>query len=125
MIAALAFLRSIPGLLPLKGWLAVGVLILFLGFGGYCSHRAAQGERDRQAVETARIERQASTGRETASAERLNDTINLNAREKELTDAVQSLPDARPSARRLALACERLRHQRSRLPAECGPEGSS
>jgi hypothetical protein len=122
--AALTFLRAVPGMLSPRAWIAVGVLILFLGFGAYCAQKAAQGERDRQAAQTARIERKASTGRETAAAERLNDTLNSQAREKELSDAVSSLPDARPSDRRIALACQRLRQQRVAerdLPAECGP----
>ena len=124
MIAAFAFVRRIPSLLSPKGWLAVALLAAFLLFGAYCAHRAAEGERDRQAAETRQTEAKASTARETAAGERLNDTTIINAREKELSDAVNSLPDARPSPRRLALACERLRQQgNSRLPAECGPEG--
>ena len=123
MIAALAFVRRIPPMLSPKGWLAVAVLAAFLLFGAYCAHRAAEGERDREAAGQAEIEAKASSARETAADERLNDTTIINAREKELSDAVNSLPDARPSARRLALACERLRQQGPRLPAECGPEG--
>ena len=123
MIAALAFARRIPSMLSPKGWLIVAVLAAFLLFGACCAHRAAEGERNRQAAETRRTEEKASSARETAADERLNDTTIINAREKELSDAVNSLPDARPSPRRLALACERLRQQGSRLPAECGPEG--
>ena len=123
MIAALAFVRSIPSMLSPKGWLAVAALAAFLLFGAYCAHRAVQGERDRQAGEQAEIEAKASSARETAADERLSDTTIINAREKELSDAVNSLPDARPSPRRVRLACERLRQQGSRLPAECGPEG--
>lgn len=124
MIAALAFARRIPSMLSPKGWLIVALLAAFLLFGAYCAHRAAEGERDRQAAETRRTAEKASSARETAADERLNDTTIINAREKELSDAVNSLPDARPSPRRLALACERLRQQgNTRLPAECGPEG--
>lgn len=126
MIAALLFLRRVPKMLSPKGWLAVGVLILFLGFGAYCAQKSAQGERDRQAAEQARTERKASAARETASTERLNDTLTINARERELTDAVQSLPDAAPSPRRVALACQRLRQQgiaESDIPAACRPAG--
>lgn len=123
MIAALAFIRSIPAKLSPKGWLAVALLAAFLLFGAYCAHKAAEGERDRQAAEAHKIEAKASSARETAADERLNDSTIINAREKELSDAVNSLPDARPSPRRVALACERLRQQGSRLPAECGSEG--
>lgn len=52
MIAALAFIRRIPSMLSPRGWLAVAVLAAFLLFGAYCAHRAAEGERDRQAAET-------------------------------------------------------------------------
>lgn len=124
MIAALAFARRIPSMLSPKGWLIIALLAAFLLFGAYCAHRAAEGERDRQAAETRRAEEKAARARETAADERLTDTTIINAREKELSDAVNSLPDARPSPRRLALACERLRQQgNTRLPAECGPEG--
>ena len=123
MIAALAFVRRIPSMLSPQGWLAVALLAAFLLFGAYCAHRAAEGERDRQAAEAHKIEAKASSARETAADERLNDSTIINAREKELSDAVNSLPDARPSARRVALACERLRQQGSRLPPDCGPEG--
>lgn len=124
MIAVLAAARRIPSMLSPKGWIVVALLAAFLLFGAYCAHRAAEGERDRQAAETRRTEEKASSARETAAGERLNDTTIINAREKELSDAVNSLPDARPSPRRLALACERLRQQENaRLPTECGPEG--
>ena len=123
MIAALAFVRSIPSMLSPKGWIAVALLTAFLLFGAYCAHRAVEGERDRQAAEAHKIEVKAASARETAADERLNDSTIINAREKELSDAVNSLPDARPSARRVRLACERLRQQGSRLPAECGSEG--
>lgn len=124
MIAALDFARRIPSMLSPKGWIDVALLAAFMLFGAYCAHRAAEGERDRHAAETRRTEEKAASARETAAGERLNDTTIINAREKELSDAVNSLPDARPSPRRLALACERLRQQgNTRLPAECGPEG--
>ena len=124
MIAGLAFARRIPSMLSPKGWLSVAILAAFLLFGAYCAHRAAEGERDRQAAETRRTEEKASSARETSADERLNDTTIIHAREKELSDAVNSLPDARPSPRRLALACERLRQQgNTRLPAECGSGG--
>lgn len=122
ILAAVAFARRIPGMLPLRAWLAVGVLILFLGFGAYCAQRAAQGERDRQAAESARIERKASTGRETASAERLNDQASLSNQRKATDDALDPLPDAVPSDRRRARHCLRLQRDgfdTGRFP-ECG-----
>lgn len=126
LLKALTFARRIPSMLSPTGWAVVGVLALFLAFGAYCYHRGAQGERDRQAAQVLKVERKASAGRETASDERLNDTLTTQAREKELSDAVSSLPDARPSARRVALACERLRQQGTRerdLSPACRPDG--
>lgn len=108
MIALAAFVRSIPGLLPLKGWATVGVLALFLAFGAYCSQRAAQGERDRQAVQSAKVDAKAVTSRETASGERAIDTANLNLQRKATDDALATLPDAVPSDRRIARHCLRL-----------------
>ena len=52
MIGALAFLRTIPRLLNPTGWLIVAVIAAFVLTGAYCSHRGAQSERDRKAVET-------------------------------------------------------------------------
>ena len=120
-MTALAFLRSVPRLLSPTGWLIVVIIAAFVLTGAYCSRRGAQGERDRQAVETQQTEAKASGARETAAREASVETPIINAREKDLSDAVNSLPDAVPSTRRVRLACERLRQQgNTRLPAECG-----
>ncbi|WP_453977312.1 hypothetical protein [Brevundimonas sp. Marseille-Q4549] len=120
-MTALAFLRSIPRLLSPTGWLILAIIAAFVLTGAYCSHRGAQGERDRQATETQKTEAKAASARETAAGERAIETPIINARQKDYSDAVNSLPDAVPSARRVRLACERLRHQgNTRLPAECG-----
>lgn len=118
-----AVARRIPRLLSPKGWLLVGVLAAFLAFGGYCAHRAAQGERDRQAASGAKTERKASTARETASTERLNDTLTIQGRQKERDDAAQALPDSRPDDRELRRRCRQLRDAGRRLPACAGFEG--
>lgn len=126
MIAALAFLRSIPRLLNPTGWLIVAIIAAFVLTGAYCSHKGAQGERDRQAVETQKTEAKASSARVTAALEASAETPIINAREKDLSDAVNSLPDAVPSARRVRLACERLRHQGTAerlLPEPCRSAG--
>lgn len=126
MIAALAFLRSIPRLLNPTGWLIIAIISAFVLTGAYCSHKGAQGERDRQAVETQKTEAKASGARETAAVEASVETPIINAREKDLSDAVNSLPDAVPSARRVRLACERLRHQdiaERLLPQPCRSGG--
>jgi hypothetical protein len=57
---------------------------------------------------------------EVASGERANDTATITAKKEDLEHAVQGLPDNVPSARRVALACARLRNQGadvSKLPA--------
>lgn len=126
MTAALAFLRSIPRLLNPTGWLIVAIIAAFVLTGAYCSHKGAQGERDRQAVETQKTEAKASGARETAAAEASVETPIINARQKDYSDAVNSLPDAVPSARRVRLACERLRHQDAAerlLPEPCRSGG--
>ena len=117
----IAFALRIARTFPPRTWLLFAILVAFLIFGGYCAHRGAEGVRDRQAAKVAKVEAKASSARETAAATRATDTTIINAREKELSDAVSSLPDAAPSPRRFALACERLRQQGSRLPPECGP----
>lgn len=125
-ISAIAFARRVPGFLTPAGWAAVAVLILFLAFGAWCAAGAAEGERDRQATEAARIERKGSTGRETAAGERAIDTTTINARERERHDATASLPDTRPSDRRIARACVQLRQQGTAerdLPVICRSGG--
>ncbi|MEE2850365.1 MAG: hypothetical protein VX561_10910 [Pseudomonadota bacterium] len=126
MIAALAFLRSVPRLLNPTGWLIVAIIAAFVLTGAYCSRSGAQGERDRQAVETQKTEAKASGARETAAVEASVESPIINAREKDLSDAVNSLPDAVPRARRVRLACERLRHQGAAerlLPEPCRSGG--
>ncbi|WP_374385546.1 hypothetical protein [Brevundimonas sp.] len=119
MIAALAFVRRIPGMLSPKGWLAVAVLAAFLLFGAYCAHRAAEGERDHQAAEQAKIEVKAASARETAADERLNDTLTIQDRQKERDDAAEALPDSVPDARELQRRCRQLRDNGIE-PAACG-----
>ena len=119
MIAALAFVRRIPSMLSPKGWLAVAVLAAFLLFGAYCAHRAAEGERDRQAAEAHKIEVKASGARETAADERLNDTLTIQDRQKERDDAAEALPDSVPDARELQRRCRQLRDNGIE-PAACG-----
>jgi len=117
MIAALAFLRRVPKMLSPQGWAAVGVLAAFLLFGAYCAHRAAVGERDRQAAKEAKIARKAGSARETASSERLNDTLTIHDRQKERDHAAQELPDGLPDDRELRRRCRQLRDAGRNLPA--------
>ena len=126
MIAALAFLRSIPRMLSPTGWLIVAIIAAFVLTGAYCSRRGAQGERDRQAAQIQKTQAKAASARETAAREASVETPIINARQKDYSDAVNSLPDAVPSARRVRLACERLRHQGTAerlLPEPCRSGG--
>lgn len=125
-MTTLAFLRSIPRLLSPTGWLIVAIIAAFVLTGTYCSHKGAQGERDRQAAQAQKTEAKASGARETAAREAFVETPIINARQKDYSDAVNSLPDAVPSARRVRLACERLRHQGAAerlLPEPCRSGG--
>jgi hypothetical protein len=125
-LKAVAFLRRVPKMLSPQSWAVVGALVAFLLFGAYCAHRAAEGERAAQASRQAELDRKASAARETAADERLNDTLTTEARERERHDATASLPDTRPSARRIARACVQLRQQRTperELPVVCRSAG--
>jgi len=119
LAAALTFARRVPKMLSPKGWAVVAVLVLFLGFGAYCSHRAAQGERDRQAAERDETERKASTARETASTERAIDTATITAREKEWNHDAEQTPDSPPDDRTLRRRCRQLWDSGQRDVAAC------
>lgn len=60
--------------------------------------------------------------KETAAEERLTDTTTINDREKERANATATLPDTRPSDRRVRRGCIILRQQGTRegdLPVAC------
>lgn len=59
---------------------------------------------------------------ELAADQRLADHVAVNAQEKELLDAIHSVPDEAPDAVRVRLGCQRLRASGAReddLPAAC------
>lgn len=110
------------------GWAFVAVCVLMLLTLGWCVATAPSLERAKQdrAIEAANAQARATdtAARERAADQRLTDLKINNRLEKERTDAVSSIPDARPTAGRVALACHRLREQGTRdadLPAECRP----
>ena len=123
--AVLAFLRELSP----RAWLIVGLLAAFVAVGGYCATRATFKERGRNeaAVATADLksERRNSAAHTAAADERLTDERKTTALGRTLNDAVATLPDARPSDRRRALACQRLRNDPDADPdavaARCGP----
>lgn len=123
-------IRAALRTLPATSWAIVAICILMLFGLGWCAVTAPGRERSKldTAVTAANAKAQATDAkaRDLASDERLNDQKTNHQTEKELTDAVSSLPDARPSDRRVALACQRLRHQGTRsadLPSVCRPAG--
>lgn len=117
--------------LPLTSWAIVAVLAFLLVAVSWFAVTAPGRERARadKAVASANVKTQArdTAARETAADERLADHQSINAQEKDLTDAVASLPDARPSDRRRALACQRLRNDpradQAAVSASCGSGG--
>nr|WP_313634733.1 hypothetical protein [Brevundimonas diminuta] len=118
------FLRAIGP----ASWAVIAVCVLLLFVMGWCAATAPGRERAKQdrAAEAANAKARATdnAGRDRAADQRLTDLKINNRLEKERTDAVSSIPDARPTAGRVALACHRLREQGTRdadLPAECRP----
>lgn len=108
-MTALAFLRSIPRLLSPTGWLIVAIIAAFVLTGAYCSHRGAQGERDRQAVETQKTEAKASGARETAAREASIETPIIRNRQDQRDRAAEAIPDSHPDDRELRRRCRQLR----------------
>ena len=123
-----AAVRMVPwGDVMLKFYaaLAVFAVISVLGVALRFEHLRAEKLKGQVAAITAQLA--VAKTNEAAADQRLKDAQAVNAMTKDLTDALQGLPDAKPSARRTALACARLRAQspgRS-LPAVCRPSGST
>lgn len=110
---------------------AWGVLALLLALIILLSWCSWDGQRDRRQAEADRrvdvstLERDRDA-RDQAADQRLEDTVSIAQREKERADATATLPDNRPSDRRLARACVQLRQQGTReadLPAVCRSAG--
>jgi len=123
-------IRAALRILPATSWAIVAVCVLMLFGLGWCAVTAPGRERAKlnTAVTAANVRAQATDAkaRDLGSDERLADLKTNTQTEKDLTNAVSSLPDARPSDRRVALACQRLRHQGTRpadLPPICRPAG--
>jgi hypothetical protein len=122
MLAFLAPLRLVPA----RFWLWGGAVALILAAALWLYLAGRGDERAHQADRQAKLEAKAAAGREKAAVERLNDTLTINARERERHDATASLPDTRPSDRRIARACVQLRQQQTperELPAVCRSGG--
>lgn len=118
------FLRAIGP----ASWAVIAICVLLLFVMGWCAATAPGRERAKQdrAAEAANAQTRATDAgaRDRAADQRLTDLKINNRLEKERTDAVSSIPDVRPTAGRVALACHRLREQGTRdadLPPECRP----
>lgn len=117
-------LRIVRALTP-TAWLTLAILAAFLIFGAYCSHKGAEGVRDRHAAEQAKIEAMASSARERSAGEAVNDTTTIRNRQEERDHAAQALPDGVPDDRELRRRCRQLRDD-GRIPPACrGLEGSA
>lgn len=85
------------------------VVVLSWGQSRYeAGFNVADAARQRANADALTVDRAATA---TAADERLTDARTTSILKEDLTDAVSSLPDARPSDRRIALNCERLRQQ--------------
>lgn len=123
MLTALAFIQRFSRVLTPTAWITIALLAAFLIFGGYCAHRGAEGVRDRQAAEQAKVEAKASSARETGAEEALTDATTIRNRQEERDHAAQALPDGVPDDRELRRRCRQLLDA-GRRPAACrGLEG--
>jgi hypothetical protein len=117
---------AIARLFPTWVWTALAGLVACIIVGAVRYQAGRHDERVDQeakaiAAELAARERDAFA-KEKASAERLADALENDARQEELLDAVRDIPDARPTDAQRALACARLRQQGTRdadLPPGC------
>lgn len=112
-LKALAFLRSISP----RAWAVIGLLTAFLAFGAYCSHRAAQGERDRQAARQAEQNVRVAKAGSQAVSDVARKTITINQRQQERDRAAEAIPDSVPDERDLRRRCRQLRDAGRDLPA--------
>ena len=105
MVGVIAFFKT-----PL-GWVAGALIALALLAGIYALifYKGVEHEKDAQAVRAVEAVDLDSKAKGAASTQGVKDQAINNQLTKDLTDAVSALPDAVPSARRVALGCARLR----------------
>lgn len=111
-------------------WAVIAVCVVLILSLGWCAVTAPVRERTKLDASAAAANTKAQAtdlkARDLGADERVSDLKANTQLEKDLTHAVSSLPDARPSDRRVALGCQRLRNQGTRpsdLPPVCRPEG--
>lgn len=103
-------LSAIWRALPAKTWLIIGLIGVMLFALSYCHMQGRAAEHAKQVEAQLKTERRNSAAKERAAEERAADTRRNADLEKGLNDAVSNLPDARPSDRRIARHCQRLRN---------------
>lgn len=120
------FLRAIGP----ASWAVIAVCVLLILSLAWCAATAPVRERTKLDASAAAANAKAQAtdlkARDLGADERLSDLKANTQLEKDLTHAVSTLPDARPSDRRVALGCQRLRNQGTRpadLPPVCRPKG--
>jgi flagellar biosynthesis/type III secretory pathway M-ring protein FliF/YscJ len=117
LLKAWSVARRIRSMLSPTGWAVVGVLAAFLIFGAYCSHRGAQGERDRQEVRQAEQRAKAAEAGSQAVRDVARETITINQRQQERDRDAEAIPDGVPDERELRRRCRQLRDAGRDLPA--------
>lgn len=93
---------------------------------GQCSGSQAQKKHEQadRAVAITEAVKLDANAKEKSAEERTRDAIAVTDMKDSLTDAIASLPDSVPSARRVALGCQRMLNAGTRvseLPVACGP----
>ena len=115
---SLAALRVPGGLPAILGALA-GVAVAVAPSYWYGHHRgssqataaAEQRYEARRAIAVTEALKTDVKAQQKSALERVEDAVEVADLKEELTDAVRTIPDALPSARRVALGCARLRNQ--------------
>lgn len=122
----LGFLSNIPFGREIMVGVAVAALCLPLG---YCQGKSAGEDKMRAAAAVATVEAIKVDGdaKEVAALERAKSVADIKEKQDALIEAVADYPDATPSPRRVALACQRLQNDGydvSTLPACSGPRAT-
>jgi hypothetical protein len=114
-----------------KAGLAIGAALLFAGIAAL-AWTLWLGHHDKAVVTADRVKSNLAVtttnaaAHEKAADERLVDDRAVATQEKEMHDAIHSVPDSAPDAARVRLGCDRLRRagkDLSRIPACSGSPG--
>ncbi len=100
------------------GWAAAIIAVFILL--STCTVLGVKSDREQEQI-TRNMNKDRAI-REEVGEVRAEDQQQINDNVEKLNEAVKDLPDGVPSARRTALACQRLRNDgHQQLPAVCGP----